>query len=63
VDEPTAWAPAIAALAGDFQPLTDMRASAEYRLAVAQNLLKKALLELGGAAGETRVMAPRKAVA
>ena len=30
-----------AALASDFQPLTDMRASAAYRLQVAQNLLKR----------------------
>jgi xanthine dehydrogenase small subunit len=30
---------AMAALAGDFTPLTDMRASAAHRLTVAQNLL------------------------
>jgi xanthine dehydrogenase small subunit len=34
-----------AALAQDFQPLTDMRASAAYRLQVAQNLLKRLWLE------------------
>jgi xanthine dehydrogenase small subunit len=33
------------ALAQDFQPLTDMRASAAYRLQVAQNLLKRLWLE------------------
>jgi xanthine dehydrogenase small subunit len=34
-----------AALARDFQPLTDMRASAGYRLQVAQNLLRRWWLE------------------
>ena len=34
-----------AALAADFQPLTDMRASAGYRLQVAQNLLRRFWLE------------------
>lgn len=34
-----------AALAGDFKPLTDMRASAAYRLQVAQNLLRRLWLE------------------
>jgi xanthine dehydrogenase small subunit len=34
-----------AALAEDFQPLTDMRASAGYRLQVAQNLLRRLWLE------------------
>jgi xanthine dehydrogenase small subunit len=33
------------ALALDFQPLTDMRASDAYRLKVAQNLLRKLWLE------------------
>jgi xanthine dehydrogenase small subunit len=33
------------ALAQDFQPMTDMRASAEYRLQVAQNLLERLWLE------------------
>ncbi len=36
---------AAAALAQDFQPLTDMRASRAYRLRVAQNLLRKLWLE------------------
>ena len=35
----------MAALAQDFKPLTDMRASAAYRLQVAQNLLKRFWLE------------------
>ncbi|MCQ8783204.1 xanthine dehydrogenase small subunit [Mangrovibrevibacter kandeliae] len=37
---------AATALAEDFQPLTDMRASAGYRLSVAQNLLRRFQLEL-----------------
>jgi xanthine dehydrogenase small subunit len=36
---------AMAALAHDFTPLTDMRASAAYRLQVAQNLLQRLWLE------------------
>ena len=40
---------AAAALARDFTPLTDMRASAAYRSAVAQNLLRKFRLETSGA--------------
>jgi xanthine dehydrogenase small subunit len=35
----------MAALAQDFTPLTDMRASAGYRLQVAQNLLQRFWLE------------------
>ena len=41
----TAVASSQAALATDFAPLTDMRASAAYRLQVAQNLLKRLWLE------------------
>jgi xanthine dehydrogenase small subunit len=36
---------AMAALATDFQPLTDLRASAAYRMQVAQNLLRRFWLE------------------
>ena len=46
-----AVAAAQAALADDFEPLTDMRASAGYRLQVARNLLQRFWLE-------TRVQAP-----
>jgi xanthine dehydrogenase small subunit len=38
----------VAALAGDFQPLTDMRASADYRARIARNLLMKFYLETTG---------------
>ncbi len=40
---------AMAALARDFQPIDDMRASAAYRLKVAQNLLLKAYVETADA--------------
>jgi xanthine dehydrogenase small subunit len=40
---------AAAALATDVAPITDLRASAAYRLAVAQNLLRKFHLESSGA--------------
>jgi len=39
---------AIPAFAEDFQPISDMRASAEYRLLTAQNLLKRFFLETSG---------------
>jgi xanthine dehydrogenase small subunit len=45
---------ALPAFAADYQPITDMRASAEYRLLVAQNLLRRFFLETTGA-GETLV--------
>jgi xanthine dehydrogenase small subunit len=41
---------AAAALAEDFQPLTDMRASSGYRLQAAANLLRRFFLEHSGAA-------------
>jgi len=40
---------AAAAFAEDYQPITDMRASAEYRLLVARNLLRRFHLETTGA--------------
>jgi xanthine dehydrogenase small subunit len=46
---------AIAALAGDFTPLTDMRASASYRLKVAGNLLRRFLIETTTPETSTRV--------
>jgi xanthine dehydrogenase small subunit len=40
-----AIAAATAALAEDYQPISDMRASAEYRMLVAQNLLRRFFIE------------------
>ncbi len=54
------WSAALAALAGDFQPMTDQRATAIYRSTVARNLLAKALIEIAGIpSGETRLIAHR----
>ncbi|MDF3935654.1 xanthine dehydrogenase small subunit [Pseudomonas citronellolis] len=43
-----------AALAEDFQPIDDLRASAAYRLKVAQNLLQRALVEFAPSLAEVR---------
>ncbi|MEH6724640.1 MAG: xanthine dehydrogenase small subunit [Hyphomicrobiales bacterium] len=60
ITDESAWSPAIAALSEDFAPMSDMRASASYRMTAAQNLLRKALLEIGGvSSGETRVTQAR----
>lgn len=48
---------ACTALAGDFTPLSDFRASKEYRLLSAQNLLRKYFIELQTPHIETRVTA------
>ena len=48
---------ACAALAEDFTPLSDFRASKEYRLLSAQNLLRKYFIELHAPHIETRVTA------
>jgi len=55
------WQPALSALARDFTPITDQRASAAYRGDVAQALLRKALVEVGGTATpQTRVVGIRE---
>jgi xanthine dehydrogenase small subunit len=46
--DPATWQAAVAALAEDFSPITDQRASAGYRREVAQALLRKALTEIAG---------------
>jgi xanthine dehydrogenase small subunit len=55
LDDPASWAKARAALAEDFAPISDMRASSAYRSEVAANLLKKALIEVAGSAAPTRI--------
>ena len=63
LDSVVTWEAAIEALGSDFQPLTDARASAGYRLATARALLQKALFEIAGASqAVTRVLPPREAV-
>ena len=44
-----------AALEQDFQPIGDMRASANYRMLAAQNLLTRFFLEIGGARQAVRL--------
>ena len=55
LDQPASWRAARAALSQDFTPLTDMRATAAYRSAVAANILEKALVEVSGAGAPTRI--------
>ena len=55
LDDPASWSAARAAIAKDFTPLTDMRASAAYRSEVAANLLMRALMEISGARAPTRL--------
>ena len=42
------WDRAGEALGQDFQPISDMRAHADYRLSTARGLLRKALTEMSG---------------
>jgi xanthine dehydrogenase small subunit len=57
----SSWGAGLHALRDDYQPMTDQRATADYRSLVARNLLAKALLEMAGAdAGGTRLIARRE---
>jgi xanthine dehydrogenase small subunit len=58
LDDAASWRPAIEALAKDYSPLDDLRASARYRSVVAGNLLRKALMEIGGASMEATRLKP-----
>ncbi len=59
LDAPETWERAVAALAQDFAPISDMRASASYRMETAQALLTKALHELvGERPSSLRVLTP-----
>jgi len=55
LDAPSSWRAAREAIGEDFTPLTDMRATAAYRMTVAANLLEKALIEISGAGAPTRI--------
>ena len=57
-DEP-ALAACIEALARDFTPISDWRASAEYRTKVARNLLRRLFLETNDEQAETRLVGDR----
>lgn len=59
--EAASWRAALDALRGDFTPLSDLRASADYRMEVAVGLLGKALAEIAGTpTGKTRVFSRRE---
>ena len=47
------WQPVVPALAEDFTPISDMRASADIRLFATQNLLRRFWMETTGEAPET----------
>jgi xanthine dehydrogenase small subunit len=57
------WHSAAAAVSEDFAPLTDLRASAEYRRRVAGNLVIKALAEIGGLSSDVTRVADRRKLA
>lgn len=64
LDMPSTWDDALTALAADFQPLDDHRASAVYRATVARNILFKALTEIAsGRTDETRIAGRRETAA
>ena len=48
-------------LSEDYTPISDMRASARYRLRVAQNLLRKFFIETSQPEAKTRILAERRA--
>lgn len=54
---------AVRAFADDFAPLTDMRASAEYRLKAAQNMLRRTFSETDGHATDVLDLSAVQAVA
>lgn len=60
IDSPSEWGGAVMGLGQDFEPISDMRASARYRSRVARALLGKALIEVAGARTTTRIT-PRPA--
>jgi xanthine dehydrogenase small subunit len=63
LNDATLWRSAAGQVGNDFTPLTDMRASAGYRLGVASNLVIKALAEISGAASPmTRILERRETV-
>ena len=59
--EPASWSAAGEALAEDFSPIDDHRASAGYRMRVARSLLLKALAEIAGRpTSKTRIIGIRE---
>lgn len=60
LNDPSTWGAGMNALLTDFTPLSDMRASAEYRMETARALLAKALMESSGTAPEDIRVLPRR---
>ncbi len=61
LDDRGSWQAALEALATDYRPIDDLRASASYRSLAARALLEKALREIAGAGSqETRVFGHRE---
>lgn len=60
IDERNRWRDAAELVANDFTPLSDLRASAAYRLQVAKGLVFKALAEIAGIPTERLRLAGRK---
>ncbi len=61
LDEPAAWDAALDAMERDYQPMSDHRSSAAYRMTVARNLLLKALMEVAsGDTAATRIVGRRE---
>ncbi|MBM6592350.1 xanthine dehydrogenase small subunit [Microvirga pudoricolor] len=59
-DDSSSWQNAFEAMARDYQPLDDHRASASYRATVARNLVLKALSEIAhDSTGATRIVGHR----
>ncbi|MEJ8475923.1 xanthine dehydrogenase small subunit [Roseibium algae] len=59
LEDPSTWGAGMKALVSDYKPLTDMRASAEYRMETARALLAKALMEASGnSSAQIRLRAP-----
>jgi xanthine dehydrogenase small subunit len=62
IDDEGAIDNAVSGIAADFTPMDDHRASARYRLAVAGNLIRKALMEIAtGSRADTRITHLREA--
>jgi xanthine dehydrogenase small subunit len=62
LDAPARWRDAFAALREDYQPISDHRASARYRIETAQALLGRALTEAAGTStSRTRLLGRREA--
>ncbi len=55
LEAPETWRPALDALASDFAPLSDQRATAAYRMTAATNVLQKTLIEIAGGGAPTRL--------